>query len=379
MAGSSLTWREGLVRGIAQYAGERGNWHIYTAPEGAEHSVFFSKAYRWDGIIVRLTDPVYARRIARLGLPAVGIGSVRAPLNTLPRVKVNDEKMAALAARHLLDNGFRNFAYCGLQKKTMEDRGLAFAQQLAAQRQKCVFFTDFAPRLAEASWQRRQQALVRWLKSLPKPAGIYTWNADVACELVEACGRVNLNIPENVAIVSADNDKMKCEFCVPRISATEIPTLQMGYAAAALLDQIMSGQPAPDGALQIDPTGRVIVRESSNTINLKDRDVHLAMQFIRERFAENLTVSDIADSVKVSRRWLERHFQKVMGHSPHAALKRVRLDAARRLLLETDWPLKRVAEACGFTSAPYLVRVITAETGITPEMYRTRFKFGVAK
>ena len=56
LAGSSLGWREKIIRGIAGYAHEHGPWHVYTAPEGTEDSVFFSENYRWDGVIVRVTS-----------------------------------------------------------------------------------------------------------------------------------------------------------------------------------------------------------------------------------------------------------------------------------------------------------------------------------
>src|SRR5579885_1231210 len=112
LAGSSIGWREKLMRGIAGYSNEHGHWHVYTAPEGTEASLFFSESYSWDGLIVRVTDAAEARRIVKLGVPAVSVGSARVPSMSLPRVKVDDAALTGLAARHLITGGLRQFGYC---------------------------------------------------------------------------------------------------------------------------------------------------------------------------------------------------------------------------------------------------------------------------
>src|SRR6478735_8283577 len=66
-----------------------------------------------DGLIVRPMSGRFVRRILSLGVPAVGIGSVRIPALKLPRVKVDDEELMRTAAAHLLGGGLRRFAYCG--------------------------------------------------------------------------------------------------------------------------------------------------------------------------------------------------------------------------------------------------------------------------
>ena len=84
LAGSSIGWREKLMRGIAGYSNEHGHWHVYTAPEGTEASLFFSETYSWDGLIVRVIESSEARRILKLGVPAVSVGSARIPIGNAP-------------------------------------------------------------------------------------------------------------------------------------------------------------------------------------------------------------------------------------------------------------------------------------------------------
>ena len=107
---------------------------------------------------------------------------------------------------------------------------------------------------------------------------------------------------------------------------------------------------------------------------LQDGDVHRAAQYLREHAGEPITVPDVAEHLHVSRRWLERHFRKVFGHTPHAELHRARVELARKYLLETSWTLAKVAHAAGLTSASYLNAVFRREVGLTPVEFRERFQ-----
>ncbi len=364
------------MRGIAGYSNEHGHWHVYTAPEGTEASLFFSETYSWDGLIVRVIESSEARRILKLGVPAVSVGSARIPSATLPRVKVDDETLTSLAARHLIAAGLRQFAYCSWFKRHDEDRGPAFAEQLAAKGFNCDFYSDSTRLSLNAPWQARQRDLARWLRGLPKPIGILAWNPDIACQLIEACNVAGVEVPQDAAILTADDDPMKCELSNPTISAIEIPAARIGYEAASLLDRIMSGRKPPVRPILIEPAGIVTVRQSSNSSILPDRDVHLAVQYIREHCADALRMNEVARRLAVSRRWLERHFKRVIGHSPHEELQRCRLEKAKKMLLDTDLDAARVATASGFGSASYFNTFFRRLTGMTPLTFRAGQRVG---
>ena len=71
-----------------------------------------------------------------------------------------------------------------------------------------------------------------------------------------------------------------------------------------------------------------------------------------------------------ARRTLEIRFRQALGRSIHTEIQRTRLELARRLLLETDLPLPKVAQACGFGSPSYLAAVFHRNLGVTPIKYR---------
>ena len=376
LAGSSIGWREKLMRGIAGYSHEHGHWHVYTAPEGTETSLFFSETYSWDGLIVRVTGAADTRRILKLRVPTVSVGSARVPSSALPRVKVDDHALTALAVRHLHGAGLRKFAYCSWFKRGDEDRGPAFADNLAAKGLGCEFYSDFTSLGLSAPWPARQRDLVKWVRRLPKPVGVLTWNPDVACQLVEACNVAQVQVPQETAIITGDDDPTKCELSNPTVSAIEIPAERIGYEAAALLDRLMNGRQPPPHPILIEPAGIVTVRESSNVSTLPDRDVHLAVQFIREHCTEPIRMDEVARRLAVSRRWLERHFVQVLGHSPHEELQRCRLEKAKKMLLESDLSAARIASACGFGSASYFNTFFRRLTRLTPLQFRSSQRVG---
>ncbi len=374
LAGSSLGWREMLMRGIASYAHENGPWHVYTAPEGAEDSLFFTPRYQWDGLIVRVTSRLQARRIRALGVATVSVGSVRFPGRELPRVKVDDDGLARVAVRHFLALGLSQFAYCGRFANPPEDRGPAFLRALAAEGFACSCYRDFTHLSADAPWQARERDLARWVRSLSKPLGLLAWNPDVAIQVVEACNVAGVAIPEDLAVLAGDNDRMKCELCSPTVSAIAVPTERIGYEAAALLDRLMSGQPPPASPVLVQPPGVIVGRESTDTSNFPDRDVHRAVQFIHDHAGEPIGVAEIAASICVSRRGLERHFRRVLRRSPHQELRRVRFELAQKLLLETSWPVQKIAQSTGLSSGAYLNQLFRRLTGDTPRQFRQRFR-----
>ena len=91
---------------------------------------------------------------------------------------------------------------------------------------------------------------------------------------------------------------------------------------------------------------------------------------MRRRLAEGISVIQVVQAIDVPRRTLERRFREAIGHSPAAELRRLRVERARQLLIETDWPLPRIARACGMTGGEQLSRFFLRETGVRPGAWR---------
>ena len=79
---------------------------------------------------------------------------------------------------------------------------------------------------------------------------------------------------------------------------------------------------------------------------------------------------DVVEHVALSRRALEIRFEHSLGRSIRTEIQRVRLTWTKQLLVETNLPVAKVAEAAGFNSLSYLSKVFHREVGETLAQYR---------
>jgi len=95
-------------------------------------------------------------------------------------------------------------------------------------------------------------------------------------------------------------------------------------------------------------------------------------QTIRDNPRLNLSVHNLAQEAAMSDRTFARVFRRETGMTPADFVEATRVDAARRLLEETDLPLKQIAPGSGFATAAALSRVFRKKLGVTPMVYRSR-------
>jgi AraC family transcriptional regulator len=93
---------------------------------------------------------------------------------------------------------------------------------------------------------------------------------------------------------------------------------------------------------------------------------------IAERMGEQLHVDDLADSICMSPFHFARMFKKSTGEAPHEYLTRVRMEEAKRLLVETDEPLSAIAVRVGYRTQAHFTGIFHERTGSTPRNFRKR-------
>ena len=102
------------------------------------------------------------------------------------------------------------------------------------------------------------------------------------------------------------------------------------------------------------------------------RRVSQAIEQIRRNYHGALTVGALANAIHVSASHLAHRFSAETGISVKDYVTKVRIEVARRLLLETDAKLESIADAVGFCDAPHLSRVFVQYTRQRPGEYRRR-------
>ncbi len=106
----------------------------------------------------------------------------------------------------------------------------------------------------------------------------------------------------------------------------------------------------------------------------QDSIVSRVVKFVTKHISDVLTIEDIADAVGISRRTFSRTFARHAHVTPSVFVEQLRIDVARKLLEETDVPLKTVAFRCGFRNATHMRMIFTRQLDITPKRYRERVR-----
>ena len=83
-----------------------------------------------------------------------------------------------------------------------------------------------------------------------------------------------------------------------------------------------------------------------------------------------LSVTQLAETLNMHRGSLSRAFRKAFSMTVSDYIIFIRLNNARLMLENPDYPIREVAEACGFGSANYFSKVFASHSGITPQTYR---------
>jgi LacI family transcriptional regulator len=375
---TSVVYGREIHEGIAAYVRAHRPWSMFVEQRelGALPPRWLSRR-AWDGVISRPTTPALARAFRRMRVPTIDLNDLHDDLG-LPRIRTDDAAVGALAASHLIERGFRRFAFCGFAGEPWAARrrdGFARAVR-AAGGEPAAYESRWRGR-GTPTWDDDQERLARWLRRLPLPVGLAACNDLRGQHVLEACRRAGLAVPEHVAVIGVDNEELLCRLSDPPLSTVVPNARRIGYEAAALLDRLIADPAAPAAAETLVPPSGVVTRQSTDTLAVDDPDVAAALRFIRENACDGIRVTDVLREIPVARSLLERRFRRAVGRSPHAEIRAVQIRRAAQLLAETDVPLKRIAELSGFSHMEYLSYVFKRATGETPRDYRRSHARGV--
>lgn len=374
---SSRSYGRGCLLGVAAYARSHGRWSVLHLERGLTEALpRFLRTWKGDGIITRIENVKISRAVAELGAPAVDLrGSHRpqggAMLDTDPRI------VTRMAAEHFLDVGFRNFAYIGYPGVDFSDLRIAAFREYLNSRGLDVSVYSQTPQLPsntdvlgwEARGELEGEAIARWLQSLNRPLAVFACNDVRGRQIIEACNESGLSVPEEVAVIGVDDDEVICELCNPPLSSVQPDTMRLGYEGAALLDAMMEGEEPPADTIYIPPKG-IARRLSSEAAAIDDRGIASAMQIIRDRACDGLTVHDVVRQLNISRSTLERRFYAAFSRTPAAEIERVRMSRAKLLLMETRYKLSKIAVLTGYGTASQFATAFKRNTRMTPGEFR---------
>ena len=209
-----------LIRGVHAYSLEKQDWVLRNSPCDPQ-VISFLRDWRPDGVIATVFDRNIGRALVRLRRPVVDTAFTVRGLK-LPVVDVDHLAVGRLAADHLLERGYTQFGFVGSKSaRYSEARATSYAERLAASghsTSQCLveyLYEDFAT----SSWKKDEPQIQEWVRELPKPVGVFTCNDIAGRGLMEICRQQRLRVPEDVAILGADDDELESRLTVPPLSS----------------------------------------------------------------------------------------------------------------------------------------------------------------
>lgn len=366
---AATSFSRGVLGGVSQWMGRQAGW-LVTIDDREPDVPVPGWLLQWsgDGLISGLPELSLPGPWRGGRRPVVHVRS-RFAADRLPGVYPDDDAAVRLAVSHLVERGIRHFGvvpgavdaanHCEALVRCTESAG-GVAHVFESPRSKS--------RLRHTSEPARR-SLGAWLASLPKPVGLVAANEVQALRFLELCREQGIVVPDEAAVVAIGGDDALADLATPALTSVTHDRARIGREAARLLDEAMRNGRGPTAVVLVPPAG-LVVRRSSDVVAVADPDIRQALKLIKARGCTDLSAAEVATTVGVSRRLLDRKFQLGLGRTIHEELQHTKVAEAKRLLAETDHKLLVVAVRAGFTHAAQLCNVFKTAVGLSPMQYR---------
>lgn len=368
------------LNGIFNYLSEGHRWHLSifrTRHEFTAETVRNEIKRGSEGFIVGLPDSEEALSVlAGVRIPTVLLNisgsAIEKRKTVIAYVKSDSASVGKLAAQELLRQGcYKCFGYAGY--RTDADwsrlRGAAFRDELERSGfiGRMFDITHYADRVED------QHELVTWLKSLPKPCGIFASCDDRAFEIINACQEAGLRVPEDIGVLGVNNDPLLCENSEPRISSVQPDFIKEGRLAAEILGKMLDNPRfanRQDGSVHLVGVRQIVHRDSTRPLSEAGLLVQKALAYIEKNATQGISVQDVARNLKISYSLLNLRFQDLQNESVSEAILRHKLDAVKTLLKTTDDPIDSIAERCGWEVPASLKKIFKRRIGMSMRDFR---------
>lgn len=360
----------GIFAGTQQYAEEHG-W-ISIIDEFVHNTLPTQRGAvaPYDGIIARANRQL-AARARRLNVPVVNVWQSSPARRLVPGVYPDSKAVGGLIAEHLLSRGFRSFACLAAFNNVDQETEMRELVRVVHE----AGFSCLVQRIPQNPWQdhghwrKTRRSITKWMDGWIHPIGVYIGGEGEGRMVVQECHRRGWRVPADVAIIAGKNEEHLCEHPQPSLTSIEIGYERIGYEAARLLDKWMQGKAPPSEPIRIAPRG-LVVRQSTDFLAVDNDLVAAAMRFISANSHHRIGPDDVAKAIGVERRTLQNYFRRVIDRPIAAEIRRLRIERAKRELVQSERRLSDIARDTGFGDSIRMCEVFRREVGMTPSDYR---------
>lgn len=318
----------------------------------------------WDGVIYGVVDDEKLRkRINRWKIPKVSL--IPHP-NDDWQVIPDYTQCGILAANELVQSGATSLFSPIVSDRIIDQQFTLGVSQLA--REKDIPYHIITTH--QPSFNKLLEALVPSIQSYSYPLGFCQPHAGLAYSLQKRLLEQGTRIPEDVLMSVIDKDIQRTPSLAPvPLTTIELDEWHRGFVAAEMAHRIISDDPPPQHQVIIPPKD-VTRRASTGYTQVRDRVVATALSYVRNHYLNPIGVSEVVAAVGASRRVVEMRFRKTLNRGIHEELTRLRIEEAKRQILNKDLSITNIAEKCGFSSVHYFSAAFKREIGLSPKQFQ---------
>jgi LacI family transcriptional regulator len=321
-----------------------------------------------------LPDEKKNQLLLNKNIPVVRLGNFPHPKdNKIPVVLYDYYLEGAMAAELFVSRGFKNIGYFGytpLVNKELfngfKDRG----QELKAKVHLCQY-DEIHSLTSEERKKIKKKCFQKWIKSISAPLGVLSSGSWLATNLSAWSEQVGVVMPNEFALISREDEKKICNCSMPSITYIEQDSQLLAKKACDLLDDLMKGKTVKNDVNLIPPK-RIIQNESTQSSATNDHLVIETLDYISKNIDVNLSVEEIAKSVGVSSRQLNRRFLKAIHRTVNEEYRNQKIEVSKRLLFLDDLSVEEISKMTGFNSESYFCRTFKSVTGVKPSEFKSK-------
>lgn len=356
-----------VLQGFQRYAKREPLWQIVPVPCTADHLLYtLLEQNRLDGMAGFLMSDRWIEGLPGTRLPIVNL-SDRSAIRSVPTVITDNRLAGRLAASHLIQAGYRHFAFIPERaSRSSETRLAGFREALSENG-----FTPLEPALAVTS-VRGATPWADWLGGLPTPCGVFFGSDFLATRIAESLSHDNRRIPQDFGLVGAGDAPSRTALSPVPLTTIRLNGDALGEKAAQLLAALFQGKDAPM-LTTIPPMG--LDQRTSTQLSIAETPlVQRALAILASITDRPVDCAELARLCGAARRTLEMRFKESLGAGPATIHRRQRLSHGCLLLRNTNLPQDEIALQTGFGDAGHFSAAFHKAYGMTPGAWRRQGK-----
>lgn len=362
-----------MLKGAQRYANIRNRWEFCAIAncKSVPSIKALLKFWKPNGCIADCGGIGQAFRPKDFGtIPLVMLNRSADETNdNIPSVFHNQRESAQLAIKEILRLSRGSLAFVSWIKNTKWSQMRESEFVDAVRMHGCAPLSFHAWRIGKEETHEVQKELRNFLRKMPIPGAVFAANDRMAREVIAAAHVIGLSVPDDIAVVGIDNNELIALSGSPSLTTVEIDFEEAGFAAAELLDNVLSDPSAKHGHRFFGPL-RLIRRGSTTIARRKDQVVDDAREYIRRHCADGISPRDVAALFPCSRRMAEMRFRAATGHAIGEEILDERMDLVKGYLSSSTINIDAIANLSGWKSSAVLRQYFKRKTGFTLSAWR---------